>query len=70
MSDVDFSIKMKNLGNTALLRGPIVTSSRGIVNDPFWKRLYLILWALNAFKKGLDPKIIKEKYYNSYSREK
>jgi len=70
MSDVDFSIRMKNIGNTALLRGPIVTSSRGVAKDPFWKRIYLILWALNAYKKGIDPKIIKEKYYSNYSRGK
>jgi glycosyltransferase involved in cell wall biosynthesis len=70
MSDLDFSIRMKNTGKTMLLTGPTLTSSRGIGNDPFWKRAYLILWALCAYKKGLDPRIIKEKYYKSYSREK
>lgn len=70
MSDLDFSIRMKNIGKTALLIGPTITSPRGIAGDPFWKRAYLILWALHAYKKGLDPKIIREKYYGGYSREK
>jgi glycosyltransferase involved in cell wall biosynthesis len=70
MSDVDFSIRMKTIGKTTLLLGPTLTSSRGIAGDPFWKRAYLILWALHSYKKGLDPGIIKEKYYRGYSREK
>jgi glycosyltransferase involved in cell wall biosynthesis len=70
MSDVDFSIRMKNIGKTKMLLGPTISSSRGMVNDPFWKRTYLILWALHSYKKGIEPKIIKEKYYRSYSREK
>jgi glycosyltransferase involved in cell wall biosynthesis len=69
MSDVDFSMRMNNLGKTALLAGPTLTSPRGIANDPFWKRIYLILWALHFYKKGLDPDIIKEKYYGEYSRK-
>jgi glycosyltransferase involved in cell wall biosynthesis len=69
MSDVDFSIRMNNLGKTALLAGPTLTSPRGIAADPFWKRIYLILWALHFYKKGLAPDIIKEKYYGEYSRK-
>jgi glycosyltransferase involved in cell wall biosynthesis len=69
MSDVDFSIRMKNLGKTALLTGPTLTSPRGIAGDPFWKRAYLIIWALYYYKRGLDPGVIKEKYYRGYSRE-
>jgi GT2 family glycosyltransferase len=70
MSDVDFSIRMKNIGKTALLKGPVYTSPRGIVGDPLWKRATLILWALYAYRKGIDPEIIKEKYYRGYSRER
>jgi glycosyltransferase involved in cell wall biosynthesis len=69
MSDVDFSIRMKNLGKTDLLVGPTLTSPRGIAGDPFWKRAYLILWALHSYKRGLDPGVIKEKYYKGYSRK-
>jgi|GEM_PF-1203424 len=70
MSDVDFSIRMKTIGKTALIPGPAITTPRGIEGDPFWKRTYLILWALHSFKKGLEPAIIKERYYRSYSRKK
>jgi glycosyltransferase involved in cell wall biosynthesis len=69
MSDVDFSIRMKSLGKTALLVGPTLTSPRGIAGDPFWKRAYLILWALYSYKRGVDPGVIKEKYYRGYSRK-
>jgi glycosyltransferase involved in cell wall biosynthesis len=69
MSDVDFSIRMKKIGKTKMLSGPTISSPRGMINDPFWKRTYLILWALHSYKKGIDIKIIKEKYYRDYSRE-
>ncbi len=70
MSDVDFSIRMKDIGKTSLLKGPVYTSPRGIAGDSLGKRATLILWALYAYRKGIDPEIIKEKYYGGYSRER
>ncbi len=69
MADVDFSIRMKNSGRTAMLKGPVLTSPRGITGDRLWRRAYLIIWALYAYRRGIDPRIIKIKYYRNYSRE-
>ena len=68
MSDYDFSKKMKNAGRTVLLKGPTYTSPRGM-KGPFWRRTYLIVWALFAFEKGVDPAIIRDRYYQGYSRK-
>lgn len=63
MSDVDFSRKMKKAGKVAQLTGPVVSDSRKFDREPFWKMVYLILFALIAFRIGVDPGIIKKKYY-------
>ncbi len=63
MCDVEFSHRLKVKGRTALLPGPIITSSRKFEQESPWRSLYLIFYALVAFKLKMDPDKIKEKYY-------
>jgi len=65
MSDVDFSKRMKRAGRVLLLTGPVICDERKFKNEPFYKTIYLLLWSLAAFKLGLDPAIIKKRYYGS-----
>jgi len=64
MSDVEFSIRLKRLGKTVLLQGPVISSSRKFDQEGSLHTLYLIIYALLAFKLGIDPEIIKSKYYH------
>ncbi|GAG35937.1 unnamed protein product, partial [marine sediment metagenome] len=63
MSDYDFSKRMKKAGRVYLLKGPVVSSGRKFENEPFYKIIYLLIWSLAAFGLGLDPDIIKKRYY-------
>jgi len=65
MSDVDFSKRMKRAGRVVLLTGPVISNERKFENEPFYKIIYLLAWSLAAFDLGLDPAIIKKKYYGS-----
>ncbi len=69
MSDVDFSIRMKKLGKTALLKGPVLSSSRKFENEFFLRTIYLMFWSLIAFKRGLPLETIKDRYYRNYQRK-
>jgi len=64
MTDVDFSRRMKRLGKTTILSGPILTSSRKFEDESPWLTLYLIFYALFAFHMGVDPEKIQTKYYS------
>lgn len=63
MSDVELSRRMKRLGKTVLLQGPIISSSRKFEQEGPIHTLYLITYALMAYKLGTDPEKIKKKYY-------
>ncbi len=63
MADVDFSQRLKSQGKTILLPGPVVSSSRKFEKESPWRTLYLIFYALIAFKLKVDPEKIKAKYY-------
>ncbi len=65
MSDVDFSKRMKRAGRVLLLTGPVISNERKFENEPFLKIIYLLLWSLVAFDLGLNPAIIKKRYYGS-----
>ncbi|MBA7517105.1 hypothetical protein ES705_09155 [subsurface metagenome] len=65
MSDVDFSKRMKRAGRVLLLTGPVISNERKFENEPFYKIIYLLIWSLVAFNIGLDPAIIKKRYYGS-----
>lgn len=65
MSDVDFSKRMKKAGRVLLLNGPVIFNERKFENEPFYKIIYLLTWSLAAFDLGLDPAIIKKRYYGS-----
>ncbi|MDW7740592.1 MAG: TIGR04283 family arsenosugar biosynthesis glycosyltransferase [Bacillota bacterium] len=64
MADVDFSARLKSLGKTILLKGPLISSSRKFKTESPLRTLYLIIYALIAFKFGVDPGKIKNKYYH------
>ena len=63
MTDVDFSQRLKGQGKTVLLPGPVISSSRKFEKESPWRSLYLIFYALIAFKLKVDPVKIKETYY-------
>jgi rSAM/selenodomain-associated transferase 2 len=63
MTDVEFSRRMKRLGRTVLLPGPIRSSSRKFTDESPWRTLYLIFYALTAYRLGVDPETIRRKYY-------
>jgi len=65
MADVDFSDRLRTLGKTALLKGPIINSSRKFDHESPWRTIYLIIFALLAYRLNIDPEKIKEKYYSS-----
>ena len=65
MADVDFSRRLRSLGKTVLLKGPVVNSSRKFDQESPWRTLYLIVYALLAYRFKVDPEKIKEKYYSS-----
>lgn len=66
MADVEFSHRLKRLGKTALLKGPVVNSARKFDRESPWRSIYLIVYALLAFRLGVDPEKIKKKYYQVY----
>ena len=70
MTNVDFSHRLKSNGRTILLPGPVITSSRKFEKENPWRTLYLIFYALIAFKLKVDPERIKEKYYNKKFSQK
>jgi rSAM/selenodomain-associated transferase 2 len=64
MTDVDFSRRLKTLGKTMLLPGPVITSGRKFDKESPWRTLYLISYALIAFSLNADLQKVKEKYYS------
>ncbi|MBS4021522.1 MAG: TIGR04283 family arsenosugar biosynthesis glycosyltransferase [Dethiobacter sp.] len=64
MTDVDFSRRLKTIGNTVLLPGPVITSSRKFDDESAWRTLYLIIYALVAFRLNADLQKVKDKYYS------
>lgn len=65
MADVDFSRRMKKLGKTSIVDGPVVSSSRKFDREPFWKIVFLILWALFSYRENADFEKIKKRYYSN-----
>jgi len=63
MTDVDFSRRLKGAGKSVLLKGPVISSSRKFDREGPLRNLFLIIYALLAFRFGVDPGKIKEKYY-------
>lgn len=64
MADVDFSRRMKKKGRTSLVEGLVVSSSRKFDREPFWKIIFLILWALFSYRENADFEKIKKRYYS------
>lgn len=64
MADVEFSHRLKRTGKSVLLKGPVISSSRKFDREGPLRSLYLIFYALLAFRFGVDPDEIKEKYYH------
>ncbi len=64
MADVDFSRRMQRLGKCAFLKGPLISSSRKFDREGLLRTLFLIVYAILAFKFGVAPKKIKQKYYH------
>jgi len=64
MADVEFSRRLKRSGKCVLLKGPIISSSRKFDREGPMRNLYLIFYALFAYRFGVDPGKIKEKYYH------
>jgi rSAM/selenodomain-associated transferase 2 len=63
MADVEFSRRMKSIGKTAFLPGPLITSSRKFDGEGILQVLYKIFWALMAYRLGCPPEKIRKKYY-------
>jgi len=63
MSDVEFSRRMHKLGKCCLLKGPVFSSSRKFDREGPMRTLYLIIYALTAYRFGMSEEAIKEKYY-------
>ena len=63
MADVEFSRRLKRYGKTVLLEGPVISSSRKFDREGALHTLYLIIYALVAYRLGVSPECIKEKYY-------
>ena len=63
LADVEFSRRLKRFGKCKLLKGPVISSSRKFDREGPLRNLYLIIYALLAFRLGVDLEIIKEKYY-------
>ncbi len=63
MSDVEFSRRLKSQGKTVLLPGQFISSSRKFEQERAWRSLYLIFYALIAFRLKVDPAKIKNMYY-------
>ncbi len=64
MADVDFSRRLKRAGKSTMLKGPVISSSRKFDREGSLRNLYLIIYALVAFRFGVNPDEIKEKYYH------
>ncbi len=64
MSDVEFSLRLKKKGKVRLVKGPVLSSNRKFEKEAFFETIYLQLWTLWAFKRGLDQEIIFKKYYH------
>ncbi len=67
MCDVDLSHRMKRIGKTRLIPGPVLSSSRKFDHEPVWLSPLLILWALAAFRLGVPGERIRDRYYESYA---
>ena len=63
MSDVDLSHRLRRAGRTVLLPGPVVSSARKFEGENPLRSLYLIFYALGAFRLGVDPEAIAGTYY-------
>jgi hypothetical protein len=63
MSDFELSLRMKRAGRVTLLNGPVMSSSRKFKDEPFCRIIYLTIWSLFAFYRGIDKEIIRERYY-------
>ncbi len=63
LSDVEFSRRLSRYGRTVLLKGPLKSSSRKFDNEGAIHTLYLIIYALAAYRLGVPLELIKNKYY-------
>lgn len=66
MTDVDFSVRMKRIGKTVLINGPVISSGRKFDKEPFWKIIFLTLWALFSYRENADFQEIKKRYYKGF----
>jgi rhodanese-related sulfurtransferase len=57
--------KLKKAGKVILLKGPVLSGGRKFENKPFYRIIYLMLWSLSGFNRGIDLSIIRKKYYGS-----
>jgi rSAM/selenodomain-associated transferase 2 len=64
MTDVDFSHRLREVGKTKMLPGPLITSGRKFDKEKPWRTLYLIMYALVAFSLRVDLQRVKDKYYS------
>ncbi len=60
MADVDFSHRLRGAGKRLLLKGPVISSTRKFDDESPWRNLYLIIYALLAFRFRVDPGRIKQ----------
>jgi rSAM/selenodomain-associated transferase 2 len=65
MSDFEFSRRMKKAGIVKQLKGVVISDGRKFEKESFFRIIYLQVWVLLAFRRGVDPLHIKEKYYYS-----
>lgn len=63
LSDVDFSRRLRNYGRTVLLKGPLISSSRKFEEEGALHTVYLIIYALSAYRLGMPLEFIRKKYY-------
>ncbi len=64
LADVEFSRRLRSLGKTVLLRGPVINSSRKFEHESPLRSIWLIIYALLAYRLKVDPEKIKDKYYS------
>jgi len=70
MSDFELSLRMKKAGRVTLLKGPIISSSRKFKDEPFYRIIFLTIWSVSAFYRGIDKELIRDKYYKKREKNK
>jgi len=70
MADVDLSRRMKKAGVVKQLKDTVLSDGRKFEKESFIRMIYLQVWVLSAFKKGIDPELIRERYYYSQKKVK